>query len=157
MPLVRMLVVMALCGPGVAASQAAPAPAVADLPAGSSAAYSVVVNAANPAASVTRSYVSRLFLKKVTSWIDGTQAVPVDLPENDPVREAFSLAVHGRQASSVKAYWREMIFSGRAAPPVEASWEAEVLAFVKASPGAIGYVSPGGATPEGVKAVEVVD
>jgi ABC-type phosphate transport system substrate-binding protein len=117
----------------------------------------VVVNADNPAASVTRSYVSRLFLKQVTHWVDGTPAVPVDLPENDPVRGAFSVAIHGREASSVKAYWREMIFSGRAAPPVEASWEAEVLAFVRASPGAIGYVSASNTSLDGVKAVEVVD
>ena len=54
-----------------------------------SAGYRVVVNAANPAASVRRSYVSRIFLKKLTRWTDGTLAAPVDLPEADPVREAF--------------------------------------------------------------------
>lgn len=158
-PLVRMLVSLALgCLAVGAASRAAPAPAPrGDAGASSARGFRLVVNAANPAASVTRSYVSRLFLRKVTRWADGTPAVPVDLPEKDPVREAFSVAIHGRQASSVKAYWREMIFSGRVAPPLEASWEAEVLAFVKASPGAIGYVSAGSASLDGVKAVEVVD
>jgi len=57
----------------------------------------------------------------------------------------------------VKAYWREMIFSGRASPPLEAAWEAEALAFVRANAGAIGYVSATGLPFEGVKAVEVVD
>ena len=57
----------------------------------------------------------------------------------------------------MKAYWREMIFSGRASPPLEAAWEAEALAFVRANAGAIGYVSATGLPFEGVKAVEVVD
>jgi ABC-type phosphate transport system substrate-binding protein len=138
----------------VSASRVQAAPAHLP-PAG--AGYRVVVNAANPAASVTRSYVSRIFLKKVTRWTDGTLAAPVDLPAADPVREAFSIAIHGRLPSSVKAYWREMIFSGRASPPLEAAWEAEALAFVRANAGAIGYVSAAGLPFEGVKAVEVVD
>lgn len=118
--------------------------------------YKVIVNAANPVASVTREYVSRLFLKKISRWDDGTPANPVDLTETDPVREDFSRAVHKREARAVKAYWQQMIFSGRAAPPPEVAWEADVLAFVRANRGAIGYVSRG-ATPEGVKVLELTE
>jgi hypothetical protein len=46
------------------------------------------------------------------------------------------------------------VFSGRDTPPAIKASDASVLEFVRANPGAIGYVSPG-ADLAGVKVVSV--
>ena len=81
--------------------------------------------------------------------------MPVDLSANSPVREAFSLAIHERDVNAVKSYWQRQIFSGRGVPPPEKASDSEVLAFVRANPGAVGYVSSGTAVGSGVKVLEV--
>jgi ABC-type phosphate transport system substrate-binding protein len=118
--------------------------------------FTVIVNAANPASSITRSELSRIFLKKTGQWPDGTRALPVDLGAASPVRASFSRDVHGRNAGAVKAYWQKMIFSGREIPPAELASAAEVIAFVAANRGAVGYVAAGASPGEGVKAIRVV-
>ena len=118
-------------------------------------AYRVVVNAANPVSTMSRDEVSRLFLKKVTSWASGRAVLIVDQREDAEVRRQFTRDIHGRQVTSVKSYWQQMIFSGRDVPPPEKASDAEVVAFVAANPNAIGYVSAAAATAPGVKAVEV--
>ena len=116
----------------------------------------MIVNQENPVESMKRSEVSKLFLKKIRTWEHGVVVLPVDLVGTSPVRDKFSREVHGKSVTTVKNYWQQQIFSGRNAPPPEKSSDAEVLAFVKASPGAIGYVS-GEADVEEVKVLKVED
>ncbi len=119
--------------------------------------FKVIVNAANPATSLTRRQVSDFFLKKVTRWPDGTTVEPVEPPENSRTRAYFlSDAMNGKSALALKAFWQKRVFSGRDTPPVEKGSDEEVVAFVRANPGAVGYVSP--ATPtDRVKVVELKD
>src|SRR6185436_149978 len=56
--------------------------------------FVVIVNASNPISSVKRDELSRIFLKKLTQWQDGSQIEPVDLSESSPARARFSLGVH---------------------------------------------------------------
>lgn len=46
------------------------------------------------------------------------------------------------------AFLQQQIFSGRATPPAELASDAEVIAFVARTPGAIGYVSAGATLPK---------
>lgn len=117
--------------------------------------YVVVVNAANPAASVSRSEAANLFLKKAARWSHGAAAQPVDLQKSSAVRDAFSRAVLGKPASAIVSFWQQQIFSGRDVPPPEKASDAEVLAHVRANPGAVGYVSAGTDLGAGVKRVAV--
>src|ERR1700704_4562427 len=59
--------------------------------------YKIVVNAANPVSTLSRNELSRLFLKKVTSWKDSKPVALVDQRASNPVRESFTKDVHGRQ------------------------------------------------------------
>ncbi|HEX7239652.1 MAG TPA: hypothetical protein VF263_05275 [Longimicrobiaceae bacterium] len=111
--------------------------------------FQVVVNAANPASSLPKAEVSNVFLKK------SARLVPVDLGKSSGVRDAFSKTVHGRGAAAIGAYWQQQIFSGKDTPPAEKDSDAEVLAFVRGNPRAIGYVSAGASLGSGVKAVSV--
>jgi ABC-type phosphate transport system substrate-binding protein len=115
--------------------------------------FVVIVNPANPVSALTRDEVSKLFLKRTTSWSAGGQVAVVDLAKSSKVREAFSQAVHKRAASAVDSYWQQQVFSGKDVPPPEKGTDADVIAFVKSNPGAIGYVAA--ASTDGVKVVSL--
>jgi hypothetical protein len=70
------------------------------------------------------------------------------------VREDFSRGVHRKSASAIHAYWQKQIFGGIELPPLAKSTDAEVVALVKETPGAIGYVASG-ADASGVKVIAV--
>ena len=59
--------------------------------------------------------------------------------------------------NEVAAYWNQILFSGRGVPPPMKSSDAQVLSYVHDNPNAIGYVNPGAAVGEGLKAVVVLD
>ena len=126
-----------------------------DLPRGS--AFVVVVNDQNASAAVPRTVVSRFFLKKAARWENGAAVLPVDLPANSPIRDAFSREVLAKSVSSIKAYWQQQIFSGRDVPPPEKGDDAAVLEFVQSNPNAIAYVSAGASLPRGVKELTVTN
>jgi len=117
--------------------------------------YVVVVSASNSVSALKKDRVNAIFLKRVTRWDDGTAVVPVNLQPSSPTRESFSRAVHGKSVSAIEANWQQQIFAGRDAPPTQRGSDAEVLAFIRANPGAIGYVSSGAALGDDVKAVAV--
>jgi len=116
--------------------------------------YKVIIHPSNDRGSIAKKELAQVFLKKVPKWESGTPVVPVDLQEKSAVRATFTNEVHGKSVSAVKSYWQQQIFSGRDVPPVEKVSDAEVLAFVKTNPGAIGYVSES-ADLGGVKVLQV--
>jgi ABC-type phosphate transport system substrate-binding protein len=64
--------------------------------------------------------------------------------------------MNGRSALAMKTFWQKRVFAGRDTPPIEKASDDEVVAYVKATPGAIGYVAPGTALT-GVKVLELKD
>lgn len=92
---------------------------------------------------VDASFVARAFLKRNTRWPDGTLIRPVDLRPDSTLRRLFSQEIIGRSVSAVRNHWQQAIFTGRDLPPPEFDTEAQVLEYVRTTPGAIGYVSPG--------------
>ena len=118
--------------------------------------YKVIVNQNSSVSSLTKDQISKLFLKKVTRFTDGTTALPVDLVSDSSVRQAFSEDIHGQSVASVRKYWQKQIFSGRGVPPTEKPNDQEVIAYVAANPGAIGYVSASTQTGS-VKVISVID
>ena len=117
--------------------------------------YVVVVNESNTVSALSRSEAANLFLKKSARFANGRPAVPVDLAKDAQIRDSFSRAVLGRSASAIASYWQQQIFAGKDVPPVEKPSDADVLAFVRANPNAIGYVSAGAPLGGGVKVVSI--
>ncbi len=68
----------------------------------------------------------------------------------------LSDVMNGRSAFALKTYWQRRVFSGRDTPPLEKASDEEVVAFVKANRGAIGYVAPSSPLA-GVKVLELQD
>ena len=118
-------------------------------------AYVVVVNAANPVSSLNKDKANAVFMKRVTRWDNGAPVVPVNLDRSSSTREAFTRAVHGRTVNAVESYWQQQIFAGKEAPPTTRGSDAEVVAFVRANPGAVGYVSSAAAVGSDVKVIPV--
>ena len=98
--------------------------------------FQVIVNGASPVAEMDRAEVARFFLRQSLKWSDGQPVLPVDQSSRSAVRDAFSKGVLKQPLPAVDTYWQRQIASGRA---VKTS-DAEVLAYVAATPGAIGYV-----------------
>jgi ABC-type phosphate transport system substrate-binding protein len=116
--------------------------------------FRVIVNASNPTTALRAVELSRLFLKKTVDWPDGTPAAPVDQERTSSVRRQFSQKVHGKDADAVVSHWQTMVFSGRETPPPIRTTDAAVVEFVRANPGAIGYVTDA-ADLAGVKVLAV--
>lgn len=91
-------------------------------------------------APLTREAVAQIFLHKLNFWRDGTRIHPVNLPANNSLRIAFSQNILGDTPEQLENYWRELYFHGVVPPHVVESEEAMLL-FIRATPGAIGYVS----------------
>jgi len=117
----------------------------------------VVVNSANPIVSLTKDQLALIYLKKTKKWKNDEPIVPVDQARRTKLRDTFSLEVLGRSASTMETYWQAQIFSGKDVPPLVRKTDADVLAYVRETPGAIGYVMPGTSLETGVKTVTVKD
>lgn len=119
--------------------------------------FIVIVNAANSASTVSKKQLADIFLKRTTRWSSNTTIAPVDQARASRARELFSKAIHDRSTSAIEAYWQQQIFSGKDVPPVTKENDAEVLAYVRARPNAIGYVTAGTPLGDNVKAVTVTE
>lgn len=106
------------------------------------AAYKVIVNAANPETSLSTERLSTLFLKNVKKWTNGMPVFPVDQSTTTPVRIAFSKDVFDQPVVAIQSYWEDQIAHGREGPPPVRGSDREVIAYVEANVGAVGYVSP---------------
>lgn len=108
-----------------------------------SASFAEVAVIVHPSAgidSLTEDDVARLFLGKAKSFPNGTQAVPVNQDEGSPVREMFNEGVTKKNASQYKAYWSQLVFTGKGTPPKDVGGNAEVKSLIAANPNMIGYV-----------------
>jgi ABC-type phosphate transport system substrate-binding protein len=118
--------------------------------------FVVVVNAANPESSADAETLSAVFLKQRKKWPNGERVVPVDQSLLSALRSFFVTAVFGQQSSAIQAYWEGEVSAGRDSPPAVRSGDEEVLAFVAANVGAIGYVDRGAKLPPKVKLLRFV-
>ncbi len=101
--------------------------------------FVVIINKANTS-SIDKAAVLGVFTGQKKSWDDGQAAMPVDLPEDSPVRASFSSEILGKTVANLKALWAQMVFSGKALPPRTAASDDDVKKLVSANKGAIGYI-----------------
>jgi ABC-type phosphate transport system substrate-binding protein len=121
-------------------------------------AFVVVAHPSVVGASIRRADLAGVFLRKIPRWGDRSAAVPVDQSATSAVRRAFSESVLQMSVSTVLQYWQKQMFASTPLrPPAVKASDAEVLAVVGSTPGAIGYVSSSAALPATVKAVAVID
>lgn len=103
--------------------------------------YKVIVHNSVDIERISQKELSNIFLKKKKKWSDGSSILPVDLKFSSGIRQKFTQDVHKKSMSAIKSYWQKQIFSGRNIPLLEINDDSDVVAYIKANPGSIGYVS----------------
>jgi ABC-type phosphate transport system substrate-binding protein len=116
--------------------------------------FKVIVHPSNAIASVDREQLRNAFLKKAAAWKNGETIRPVDLAAKFPARDQFTRVVLKKTAAQLKTYWTQQVFSGKGVPPPQAQTPADVIAYVLANPGAVGYV-PADVDARGARVIEV--
>ncbi|WP_426663732.1 hypothetical protein [Rhodanobacter aciditrophus] len=101
----------------------------------------VIVGAPAPRLAMNRDTLRDIYLKKIFVDQDGRRLVPVNLPPESPLREAFTRTLIRMPESRLQDYWNRQYFQGVSPPYVLGSQQA-VVRFVASTPGAIGYVAP---------------
>ena len=94
----------------------------------------IVVNPKNPATRMFPSQAAQFFLGGSVMF------VPVEQPENSPIRAEFYKKVLEKEPAQVQAIWSKIVFTGKGKPPKEAKNSAEVRKVVSENVNAIGYI-----------------
>jgi ABC-type phosphate transport system substrate-binding protein len=113
----------------------------------------IIANESVGATSISADELKGVFLATKTSLGDGSHVVPV-LEKGGPAHEAFLKDYLGKTDSALETYYRSLVFTGKASMPKTLGADAEVVAYVAKTKGAIGYVSADAAT-DGVKTLEL--
>ena len=116
--------------------------------------YQVIVHPANPITALDQGFLRNAYLRKEIEWPDGRAIQPIDLTTRFTVRDQFTHEVLRKTPAQLKSYWNQRIFSGKGAPPPEVDRAADMIAYVLANPGAIGYL-PARHDPGRAKVIEV--
>lgn len=101
----------------------------------------VIVHPSSTVTSLSEDDVARLFLGKAKSFPGGGVAVPVNQNEGSAARDKFNESICKKNASQYKAYWSQLVFTGKGTPPKDAGDDAAVKALVAANPNMIGYIN----------------
>jgi len=113
----------------------------------------VIANPSVGASSVSAEELKSVFLITKTSLSDGSHVEPV-LQKGGTAHEAFVKEYLGKNDSALQTYYRSLVFTGKASMPKTVAADADVVAYVAKTKGAIGYVSAGASTA-GVKTLDV--
>jgi hypothetical protein len=100
----------------------------------------VIVNPGISASSLSKSELHDIFTGASNSLDRTAQVTPVLLREGS-VHTAFLSLYIGKSDSAFRAGWRSILFSGQGTMPRTLDSDADVIAFVERTPGAIGYIS----------------
>jgi hypothetical protein len=113
----------------------------------------VIANPSVGASSISADELKGVFLATKTSLSDGSHVEPV-LEKGGPTHEAFVKEYLGKTDSALQTYYRSLVFTGKGSMPKTFGAEAEIVAYVAKTKGAVGYVGAGAST-SGVKTLEV--
>lgn len=108
------------------------------LAAGSVLAQDVVVFAHPGMPKTDAATLQRLYTGRVVS-ISQQAARPVGLVAGHPVRREFLIRLLGQDEAEYTAYWLVRRYVGKGAPPQEFADIDELVRFVAATPGTVGY------------------
>ena len=116
----------------------------------------VVVSRDSNIDKLTRHQVADIFLGRAVPLVNGMKLVPVDLPEDSTVRQAFYMKLLGKSPAQMRAYWSKIIFTGRGLPPKEVASALKAKEKIAVNRYYVGYVAKE-TKDSSVKIVYVVD
>ncbi|MGE0083733.1 MAG: hypothetical protein AB7S75_04870 [Desulfococcaceae bacterium] len=114
----------------------------------------VICNSSVPHDSLGSGDIQQIFLGRKTRWSDNQKISFVIMKEGEAHTE-FLRSYVSKTPSQYQAFWRKMVFTGQSGLPLSFSAPEEIINYVAATPGAIGYV-PAGLPHDRVKVVAAV-
>ena len=100
----------------------------------------MIAHASVKVSQVSPEELKGVFLATRTSLADGSHVEPVLLKSGD-VHDTFVKQYTGKTVVGLESYYRSLVFTGKGAMPKMLRSDAEVVAYVKNTMGAIGFVS----------------
>jgi hypothetical protein len=101
----------------------------------------IIVSSQMTGVELDETTLRAIYLKKVFLDSAGESLIPVNLPPDNPLRQAFAQSVIHLGELQLRNYWNRRYFQGVSPPYVLGSQKA-VIRFIASTPGAVGYVSP---------------
>lgn len=103
----------------------------------------VIVNTQNSVTTLTAGEVKLYFLRKIkTRWPDNNKAIrPADRKTNCPEQQCFYAKILMMTAADVETYFVTKQYQNALKPQDKFNTDAELIEFVAAEPGAIGFIS----------------
>lgn len=104
------------------------------------AAVDVIVSPSLANITLDRSLLRAVFTMRVREWPDGTPIRVFVLPDDNPLSDVFYRERLGMYSYVLRRAWDRMVFTGTGFAPTVVESEKEMIARVRSTPGAIGYV-----------------
>lgn len=114
----------------------------------------VIANHSVAIDSISKAELKRVFLLQTKKLKDGSPVEPV-LQKRGAVHDAFFKQLINREGEEIRIYYDGMVFTGKATKPREVNSDADMVAYVARTQGAIGYVSSS-ANADGVKVLTII-
>jgi ABC-type phosphate transport system substrate-binding protein len=90
--------------------------------------------------------VERIYTGRVIE-VDGIPITAVNVASGSPVRSRFLQIYLHQDEDKYTGYWTVRRYNGLGAPPRELPSSAEIINYVKSTPGAIGYIDEADVRP----------
>jgi ABC-type phosphate transport system substrate-binding protein len=112
----------------------------------------VIVNSATTDTGIPKDVLKAIYNGRKRSLPSGTRVEVLDL--DGPVHDQFVSNVLDSSPAQYTTYWQKLVFTGQGKLPRVFASEHDMVAYVAATPGAIGYIES--ATPhDGVKVLTI--
>lgn len=100
--------------------------------------------------------LKKIYLGKKKAWENGEKIILTTLKKGE-THESFMLRLINRRPEQFTIYWKQLMFTGRGIMPKEFASEQEMVDFIAANHGAIGYISDGDSIvlPEEVTVIQI--
>jgi TonB family protein len=113
----------------------------------------VVVNPSVRTESISVAELRSIFLLERRTLRDGSAVEPV-LQKGGAIHEAFLRVYLDRDSEEIRRYYQGLVFTGKGLMPKQLDSDADVVAYIARTRGAIGYVS-GTSPTDGVRVLNV--
>lgn len=113
----------------------------------------VVANASVGVSEISADDLKRVFLGAKNSLSDGSAVEPV-LMQGGAAHESFLKEYVGKTDAALRNHFKSLVFTGKGSMPKSFASDADVVAYVSKTKGAIGYVGSAAAAA-GVKRLAV--
>jgi ABC-type phosphate transport system substrate-binding protein len=101
----------------------------------------LIVNAKNKVGELKPEQARQYFLGELIAWPNGERVRLVDHLESDTARKTFLKKILAMTNDDLQRFWVKKRYNDGSPPPPRLATENDVLQYVAAFPGGLGYVS----------------